>query len=159
LLKQRDPDGLAEMRRNGFRPKWFQPCLKDSRSGPIVASFGMRLPGSLIENGKTRIMNVFAKSISTLSIVAFSVAALGTSAVAQTGRASWYALTSKTANGERCNPGAMTAAHPSLPFGTKVKVENLKNGKTVVVRINDRGPFVGGGSSTLQRARPASSGS
>jgi rare lipoprotein A len=38
----------------------------------------------------------------------------------------------------------MTAAHPSLPFGTKVKVENLKNGRSVVVRINDRGPFVGG---------------
>jgi rare lipoprotein A len=68
----------------------------------------------------------------------------GEPASAEVGRASWYALTSKTASGERCDPNAMTAAHPSLPFGTKVKVENLRNGRSVVVRINDRGPFVGG---------------
>jgi rare lipoprotein A len=42
------------------------------------------------------------------------------------------------------NPSALTAAHRSLPFGTKVLVENLRNGRSVVVRINDRGPFVGG---------------
>jgi rare lipoprotein A len=65
-------------------------------------------------------------------------------AAAETGRASWYSLRSLTASGERCNPNALTAAHRSLPFGTKVRVENLKNGKSVIVRINDRGPFVGG---------------
>lgn len=65
-------------------------------------------------------------------------------ASAQCGRASWYALTSKTASGERMNPSAMTAAHRSLPFGTKLKVTNKRNGKTVVVRINDRGPFIKG---------------
>lgn len=65
-------------------------------------------------------------------------------ASAQCGRASWYALYSKTASGERMNPSAMTAAHRSLPFGTKVKVTNKKNGKSVVVRINDRGPFIKG---------------
>ena len=42
------------------------------------------------------------------------------------------------------NPEAMTAAHRSLPFGTKVTVEDLKSGRAVTVRINDRGPFVGG---------------
>ena len=63
---------------------------------------------------------------------------------AQCGRASWYALTSKTASGERMNPAAMTAAHRSLPFGSKVRVINKRNGKAVVVRINDRGPFVRG---------------
>jgi rare lipoprotein A len=56
--------------------------------------------------------------------------------------ASWYALTSKTASGERANPNMMTAAHRSLPFGTIVTVINLDNGKEVKVRINDRGPFV-----------------
>jgi rare lipoprotein A len=66
------------------------------------------------------------------------------SASAQCGGASWYALHSKTASGERMNPAAMTAAHRSLPFGTKVKVTNKKNGKSVVVRINDRGPFIKG---------------
>jgi rare lipoprotein A len=65
-------------------------------------------------------------------------------ASAQCGRASWYALYSKTASGERMNPSAMTAAHRSLPFGTKVAVTNKRNGKTVVVRINDRGPFIKG---------------
>lgn len=61
----------------------------------------------------------------------------------QVGHASWYALSSKTASGEPMNPNALTAAHRSLPFGTKVLVENLNNGRSVVVRINDRGPFAG----------------
>src|SRR5262245_28256848 len=62
----------------------------------------------------------------------------------QTGHASWYALHSRTASGEMMDPSAMTAAHPSLPFGTRVLVKNLTNGKSVEVRINDRGPFIGG---------------
>src|SRR5262245_65212862 len=62
----------------------------------------------------------------------------------QVGHASWYALHSRTASGEQMNPSELTAAHRSLPFGTRVLVENLSNGRSVVVRINDRGPFVGG---------------
>ena len=50
----------------------------------------------------------------------------------------------QTASGETFNPGALTAAHPSLPFGSRVRVKNQKNGRTVVVKINDRGPFVQG---------------
>jgi len=50
----------------------------------------------------------------------------------------------KTANGETANPGELTAAHKTLPFGTRVRVTNSKTGKTVIVRINDRGPFVKG---------------
>lgn len=73
-------------------------------------------------------------------------------ASAQCGRASWYALTSKTASGERMNPSAMTAAHRSLPFGTKLRVTNQKNGKSVVVRINDRGPFIKGRVLDLSKA-------
>jgi len=49
-----------------------------------------------------------------------------------------------TANGERFNPQAMTAASKTLPFGTLVRVTNRHNGRSVVVRINDRGPYVGG---------------
>jgi rare lipoprotein A len=60
---------------------------------------------------------------------------------ANCGGASWYALTSKTASGERMNPALLTAAHKSLRFGTKLKVTNQRNGKSVIVRINDRGPF------------------
>jgi rare lipoprotein A len=51
---------------------------------------------------------------------------------------------SRTAQGGRLNPGALTAAHRSLPFGTKVRVTNKRNGRSVVVTINDRGPFVRG---------------
>jgi rare lipoprotein A len=50
----------------------------------------------------------------------------------------------RTASGERVNSGALTAAHKTLPFGTLVRVTNRRNNKTVVVRINDRGPFVRG---------------
>jgi rare lipoprotein A len=73
----------------------------------------------------------------------------------QVGHASWYALYSRTASGEMMNPSAMTAAHRSLPFGTKVLVENLSNGRSVVVRINDRGPFVGGRVIDLSKAAAA----
>jgi rare lipoprotein A len=58
------------------------------------------------------------------------------------GRASWYALTSMTASGEQMDPSKLTAAHRNLSFGTKVKVINQNNGRSVVVRINDRGPFI-----------------
>lgn len=50
----------------------------------------------------------------------------------------------KTANGERANPRGLTAAHRTLPFGTRVRVTNRRNGRSVIVRINDRGPFVRG---------------
>lgn len=62
----------------------------------------------------------------------------------QCGKASWYALHSKTASGEMMNPNAMTAAHKTLPLGTKLRVINKKNGKSIIVRINDRGPFIYG---------------
>lgn len=65
----------------------------------------------------------------------------------QRGIASWYGPGfhgRKTANGERFDMGEMTAAHKTLPFGTRVLVHNPRNGKEVVVRINDRGPFVRG---------------
>ena len=62
------------------------------------------------------------------------------------GMASYYGSESgsQSASGSRINPSAMTAAHPSPPFGTKVRVTNRSNGRSVVVTINDRGPFVGG---------------
>ena len=65
----------------------------------------------------------------------------------ETGIASYYAVkyqSRKTASGEKLNNQAMTAAHKSLPFGTKVIVKNINNGKSVIVRINDRGPYVKG---------------
>jgi len=65
---------------------------------------------------------------------------------AQSGVASIYSTESgsRTASGERLNPGALTAAHRSLPFGSKVLITNRNNGRSVVVTVNDRGPFVRG---------------
>ncbi|HYF53778.1 MAG TPA: septal ring lytic transglycosylase RlpA family protein [Salinarimonas sp.] len=60
------------------------------------------------------------------------------------GVASYYRHGHRTANGERFHPGGMTAAHRTLPFGTRVKVVHEGTGRSVVVRINDRGPFTGG---------------
>jgi rare lipoprotein A len=62
------------------------------------------------------------------------------------GVASWYGpgfRGHRTANGERFNPKELTAAHPSLPFQTKLKVTNPRNGRSVTVRVNDRGPGYG----------------
>ena len=62
------------------------------------------------------------------------------------GEASWYGpgfFGNLTANGEIYRPGSMTAAHRTLPFGTRVRVTNLWNGRSAVVRINDRGPYIG----------------
>jgi rare lipoprotein A len=59
---------------------------------------------------------------------------------AQTGVASYYKQGKRTANGERFNPNGFTAAHRTLPFGTRVLVTNVRNGRSVIVRINDRGP-------------------
>ena len=68
----------------------------------------------------------------------------GVAAKSMTGLASYYKSGKQTANGERFNPNGLTAAHRTLPFGTKLRVTNLRNGKSVVVRVNDRGPFIKG---------------
>jgi len=73
----------------------------------------------------------------------------------QTGAASWYGPGfhgKKTANGERFNTHDLTAAHKTLPFGTKVRVTNERTDKAVVVRINDRGPYAHGRVIDLSKA-------
>ncbi|MHA6686194.1 septal ring lytic transglycosylase RlpA family protein [Mesorhizobium sp. A556] len=85
-----------------------------------------------------------AALVVAIAAAGLMVAVSASPASAKCGSASWYALHSKTASGERMNPAAMTAAHRSLPFGTRLKVTNKNNGKSVVVRINDRGPFIKG---------------
>ncbi len=71
----------------------------------------------------------------------------------QCGEASWYDHAGQpTASGGIVDPDTLTAAHRTLPFGSKVHVENLDNGRTVVVAIDDRGPFVDGRIIDLSRA-------
>ena len=78
-----------------------------------------------------------------LSALVISTIAMPTIASAQTGIASVYSE-GPTATGERVVASGMTAAHRTLPFGTMVRVTNTSNGRSVVVRINDRGPYIRG---------------
>jgi rare lipoprotein A len=68
------------------------------------------------------------------------------------GVASYYWQPQRLASGGRFNPDALTAAHRSLPFGTRVRVTHLGNGRSVMVTINDRGPFIRGRIIDLSRA-------
>jgi rare lipoprotein A len=86
-------------------------------------------------------MSAFGLGFAALAALGLST---GAEAGSQCGKASWYKMGSRTANGEKMNANALAAAHRSLPFGTRVRVDNLRNGRSVVVRINDRGPFVRG---------------
>lgn len=80
-----------------------------------------------------------------LAGLAFGAGLIAESATAaQTGKASYYRHGKRTANGERFDPHDYTAAHRTLPFETRVLVTNLKNGKSVIVRITDRGPHIKG---------------
>jgi rare lipoprotein A len=87
------------------------------------------------------------------AVVAFAVSfgIPSPAALASNAKSSWDGTASyygpgfhgrRTANGERFDMNGLTAAHRSLPFGTRVKVTNVKNGRSVVVRVNDRGPFL-----------------
>jgi rare lipoprotein A len=79
---------------------------------------------------------VFAAVIAAICCVVQPAAA------ATSGLASYYKTGQHTASGERYNPNGLTAAHRNLAFGTRLKVTNLRNGKSVIVRVNDRGPFI-----------------
>jgi rare lipoprotein A len=81
--------------------------------------------------------------LNAAALMSFISVAAASSAHAQTGVASIYSG-GRTANGEVARSNGMTAAHKSLPFGTLVRVTNRRSGRSIVVRINDRGPFIRG---------------
>jgi rare lipoprotein A len=119
----------------------YQTVRPHSRPSLIAlaaaAAFAVALPGG----------DVLADRPSESPGVAEIASAIGRGIqTVQEGVVSWYGAQfhdRPTASGERFDSGAMTMAHPSLPFGTMVRVTNLRNGRSVVVRVNDRGPFVG----------------
>jgi rare lipoprotein A len=84
------------------------------------------------------------RKLCVCSVATMSLGVPFETALAQCGTASWYHEGSRTATGERYRPDGITAAHRSLPFGSIVEVRNQKTGRTVTVRINDRGPYIGG---------------
>jgi rare lipoprotein A len=84
------------------------------------------------------------KKLCVYGVAALSLGVPVQAAFAQCGTASWYHEGSRTANGERYRPDGISAAHRTLPFGTRVQVHNQRTGRSIVVRINDRGPFIKG---------------
>jgi len=90
---------------------------------------------------KTIALNSVAAFLLSIGVIGAATAADARSS--QAGIASVYSG-GRTANGEHARAGGLTAAHRSLPFGTMVQVTNRRSGRSVVVRINDRGPFVRG---------------
>ncbi|QCI63717.1 septal ring lytic transglycosylase RlpA family protein [Phreatobacter stygius] len=87
------------------------------------------------------------KRMAVLGTAFFALAPIASAKASEarnTGLASWYQLPGRTACGPRHNPEAMTAAHRNLPCGTKIRVTNLSNGRSAVVTVIDRGPFVRG---------------
>ena len=85
-----------------------------------------------------------SKTFRVCALAVIGVAASDGAAQAMCGKASWYHEGARTANGERYRPDGISAAHKTLPFGTRVLVRNQHTGRTVTVRINDRGPFIRG---------------
>lgn len=77
-----------------------------------------------------------------VAVCAAFFAFVSTADAGNVGMASYYKSGKRTANGERFNPHGLTAAHRNLKFGTKLRVTNVRTGKSVVVRVNDRGPFI-----------------
>jgi rare lipoprotein A len=102
--------------------------------------------------------SVLAQPTAAASAPASAPAAMASAGVSETGMIAWYGRKfagRKTASGEAFDPEALTMAHKTLPIGTKVKITNPKNNKSVIVRVNDRGPTQAGrvGDVSLATAR------
>jgi rare lipoprotein A len=123
---------------------------------PIVAALGACAPSSFVAN-RSELLTTEQRAASddnrTASVVRIRHVAVRKDATephmaktqgAAFGVASFYTEGTKTANGEKFDPSELTAASPNLPFGTRLRVTNVSNGRSVVVRVNDRGPFVAG---------------
>ena len=112
-------------------------------------------PGSPILNETERLKAQLVSATAPVEQVEEVVLAAGSGRTIGGGTASYYGARfagRPTASGERFNPARLTAAHRTLPFGSKVRVTNKRNGKSVVVRINDRGPFSKGRVIDLSKA-------
>lgn len=110
---------------------------------PFAAAFTVLSAGSAFANSAPSpwITEVHVGPAPAKTVATGSLGPRTSKSHALDGIASYYWQEQMTASGERFNKRDMTAAHPSLPFGTLVEVTNTRNGKKTVVRINDRGPF------------------
>jgi rare lipoprotein A len=117
-------------------------------------SFGLR-SSRFVESTRRRTTGAKMPKTTTALAALFLMVTVGSVQANQAGMASFYGTKfqgRKTASGERYSNAAMTAAHRTAPFGTRMKVTNVSNGRSVVVRVNDRGPFVRGRVIDVSRA-------
>jgi rare lipoprotein A len=120
-------------------------CAQSSVITPKGASVGISRQTPSESNRTASTFSKKRASIATTGHVPVSTAAPSNETPGTLyGLASFYGHESQTASGEKFNPGELTAAHPTLPFGTRVRVTDVASGRSVMVRINDRGPFVPG---------------
>ena len=135
-----------------MNPESLEHC-RVRRRASLTALFAAALLAATVPGGFARA----DRSTSPVADLAFAVER-GIVTVMQEGVVSWYGAAfhdRPTASGERFDSNGMTMAHPTLPFGTEVKVTNLRNGRSVVVRVNDRGPHTGKRIADLSRAAAA----
>ena len=129
-----------------------------ANDAPVKANVKAKKKVASVTKAKAKVKIADAPVKAKKAKVAKAAKSSGGGSAFQSGVASWYGGNfhgRKTANGETYNMNAWTAAHKTLPFGTRVRVTNTRNGDTVDVRINDRGPFIAGRIIDLSRAAAA----
>src|SRR5215472_16745740 len=124
-------------------PTIYTKCLIIALMQPVKRSGYPAFARRAHENGESSVKNLSRLNVAASLASLVGVAAAASTAHAQSGLASIYSG-GRTANGEIARSSGLTAAHRTLPFGTLVRVTNRRSGRSVVVRINDRGPFIRG---------------
>jgi len=121
----------------------FTSSIAPAQAGSLTAP---QAPGSSVAIRPADFPSNWERFVDEIRTVPTASNLVASAGRVTTGEASWYGpgfFGNRTASGEVLRPGTLTAAHRTLPFGTMVRVTNLWNGRSTVVRINDRGPFHG----------------
>ncbi len=121
----------------------FTSSIAPAQAGSLTAT---QAPGSSVAIRAADFPSNWERFVDEIRTVPTASNLVASAGRVTTGEASWYGpgfFGNRTASGEVLRPGTLTAAHRTLPFGTMVRVTNLWNGRSAVVRINDRGPFHG----------------
>lgn len=132
--------GTTKVKTPGVNGEAIETWNQTVRDGQVTEE--VRVSSVLTTQAQAQVTVVGTKAATTTPL---------TPATGNTCGASWYATGTRTANGEAFNPDGITAASKTLPFNTMVKVTNTANGQSIVVRINDRGPYISGRCLDLSR--------
>jgi rare lipoprotein A len=124
----------------GYGSRLFGICLVSIALAACAQSPGLTAKSAFV--GATS--NIASAGVAKKHIALATATGSTEMGASSVGLASYYSEGTETASGERFDPQELTAAHPNLPFGTRLRVTNLATGRSVVVRVNDRGPFVPG---------------